>query len=152
MAASAQHTQGQRICNAELVHPKYRSEYAFWYNQFSTVNSLTLCALRLVTKYTLSWKFFLYTSKMVINQIISKHNLHSWQFCHCLLLPVFFFNSLWPSDAIWQYRSGSTLVQVMACCLTAPSHYLNQCWLIISKIQRHSAERNFTRNNPAISH
>ena len=22
----------------------------------------------------------------------------------------------------------STLVQVMACCLTAPSHYLNQCW------------------------
>ena len=24
---------------------------------------------------------------------------------------------------------GSTLAQVMACCLTAPSHYLNQCWL-----------------------
>ena len=23
----------------------------------------------------------------------------------------------------------STLVQVMACCLTAPCHYLNQCWL-----------------------
>ena len=44
-------------------------------------------------------------------------------------------NSLWPSDAIWQQRSGSTLAQVMACCLTAPSHYLNQCWLIISKVQ-----------------
>ena len=27
-------------------------------------------------------------------------------------------------------RSGSTLAQVMACCLTATSHYLNQCWLI----------------------
>ena len=25
-------------------------------------------------------------------------------------------------------RSGSTLAQVMAWCLTAPSHYLNQCW------------------------
>ena len=24
--------------------------------------------------------------------------------------------------------------QVMACCLTAPSHYLNQCWLIISEV------------------
>ena len=35
-------------------------------------------------------------------------------------------NSLRPSDAIWRQRSGSTLVQVMACCLTAPSHYLNQ--------------------------
>ena len=38
------------------------------------------------------------------------------------------FNSLRPSDAIWRHRSGSTLAQVMACCLTAPSHYLNQCW------------------------
>ena len=61
-------------------------------------------------------------------------------------------NSLWPRDTIWRHISGSTLVQVMACCLTAPSHYLNQCWLIISKVQRYSAEKNFTRNNPAISH
>ena len=37
------------------------------------------------------------------------------------------FNSLWPNDAIWRQRSGSTLAQVMACCLTATSHYLNQC-------------------------
>ena len=43
-------------------------------------------------------------------------------------------HSLWPSDAIWRYRSESTVAQVMACCLTAPSHYLNQCWLIISKV------------------
>ena len=40
-------------------------------------------------------------------------------------------NSLWPSDVIWWQRSGSTLAQVMTCCLTAPHHYLNQCWLII---------------------
>ena len=46
-------------------------------------------------------------------------------------------NSLGPSDAIWRWRSWSTLVQVMACCLTAPSHYLNQCWLIISEAQWH---------------
>ena len=32
---------------------------------------------------------------------------------------------------IWQHRSGSTLAQVMACCLAAPNHFLNQCWLII---------------------
>ena len=43
-------------------------------------------------------------------------------------------NSLGPSDATWRQRSGSTLAQVMACCLTAPSHYLNQSWLIISKV------------------
>ena len=61
-------------------------------------------------------------------------------------------NSLWPSDAKWQQGSRSTLVQVMACCLMAPSHYLNQCWLIISKVQWHSSECNFTRDTSAISH
>ena len=55
----------------------------------------------------------------------------------------FYVNSMWPSDAIWRQRSGSTLAQVMTCCLTAPSHYLNQCWLIISKVQWHSSEGNF---------
>ena len=50
----------------------------------------------------------------------------------------FILNWLWPSDAIWQQRSRSKLPQVMACCLTAPSHYLNQCWLIISKVYWHS--------------
>ena len=43
-------------------------------------------------------------------------------------------NPLWPSDAIWRARSGSTLAQAMACCLTAPSHLLNQCWLFISAV------------------
>ena len=31
-------------------------------------------------------------------------------------------------------RSGWTLAQVMTCCLTAPSHYLHQCWLIIRSL------------------
>ena len=44
----------------------------------------------------------------------------------------------------WRHRSGSTLVQVLACCLTAPSHYLNQCWLIISEVLWHAPQRNFT--------
>ena len=45
------------------------------------------------------------------------------------------FNSPWPDDSIWWHRTGSTLAQVMACCLLAPSHYLSQCWLLISKVQ-----------------
>ena len=60
-------------------------------------------------------------------------------------------NSSGPSDAIWRHRSGSTLAQVMACCLMAPSHYLNQCWLIINKVQLHSSEGNFTRDILVIS-
>ena len=38
------------------------------------------------------------------------------------------FNSLWPSDSMSHYRTWSALVQAMAWCLMAPSHYLNQCW------------------------
>ena len=58
-------------------------------------------------------------------------------------------NSLWPSDAIWWQRSGSTMAQVMACCLTAPSHHLNQCWLVIMKVKWHSSEGNFIRDTSA---
>ena len=60
------------------------------------------------------------------------------------------FNRLWPSDAIWRQRTGSPLSQAMVCCLMAPSHYLNQCWIIISEVFWHSPEDNFTGNN--ISH
>ena len=60
-------------------------------------------------------------------------------------------NSLWPRDAIRRHRSRSTLAQAMACCLTAPSHYLNQCWFIISKIQLHSSDGNFTGDTPVIN-
>ena len=63
-----------------------------------------------------------------------------------------FLNSLWPSDAIRWQRSGSTLAQVMACCLMAPSHYLNQSWLMISEVQWHSYESNFIRDTSAIGH
>ena len=31
-------------------------------------------------------------------------------------------NALWPSDAIWQHWTGSTVAQVITCCLMAPSH------------------------------
>ena len=51
-----------------------------------------------------------------------------------------------PGDGIWRQITGSTLAQVMAYCLTAPSHYLKQCWLIINKVLWLSCEGNFTRD------
>ena len=32
----------------------------------------------------------------------------------------------------WPTVTWSPLVQTMACCITASSHYLNQCWLIVN--------------------
>ena len=56
------------------------------------------------------------------------------------------------SDGKWRHRSGSTLLQVMACCLMAASHFLTQCWFINSKVHYHSSEGNFTRNTSAINY
>ena len=61
-------------------------------------------------------------------------------------------NSLRSSDAIWFDRTGSALAQVMAHCLTTPSQYLNQCWLIINEVQWHSYQGNFTRDASTINH
>ena len=49
--------------------------------------------------------------------------------------------SIGTSDAICRYRSGSTLALAMACCLTAPNRYLNQCWLIISEVHLRAVSR-----------
>ena len=59
-------------------------------------------------------------------------------------------NSFWPSNTILRKRSGSTLAQVMACCLTTPSHYLNQCRLIMNEDLWQSPDGNFTRGTQAI--
>ena len=76
---------------------------------------------------------------------------HSWhQTCDIFLLTC--INSLGPSDAIWHWISWSTLVQVMACCLTAPSHHLNQCWLIISQVLWHSSEDTIIRRFEDTNH
>ena len=71
-------------------------------------------------------------------------NFQHWVFCYYFIeLHNLAFNSLRPSDAIWRQWFWTTLAQVMACCLTAPSHYLNQCWLIIRGVLWHTSESSF---------
>ena len=40
----------------------------------------------------------------------------------------------------------------MACCLTAPSHYLNQCRPVINEVQWHSPEGNLSNSIQNINH
>ena len=93
------------------------------------------------------------------NHVTSTHqngSVHIWSTTMNLenlyTLWPFHVNWLWHSDSIWRQRSGSTLAQVRACCLTAPSHYLNQYWLNISKVWWHSFAGTFTRDTSAINH
>ena len=80
-----------------------------------------------------SVKCWLYSSGLnVLNYHFEVSEMNS-QLLSSMALPII-SNSLWPSGAIWCHRTWSNLAQVMACCLTAPSHYLNQCWLIMSEL------------------
>ena len=54
-----------------------------------------------------------------------------------------------PTEAIWQHRSRSTMAQVMDCCQAAPSHYLNQFWLLIINFLWHPHESNFMASTQA---
>ena len=62
----------------------------------------------------------------------TRHYLSQW-WPRCLssygIIRPQWVNSLWSNEVISKYRSGTTLLQVMACCLMASSHYLNQCCL-----------------------
>ena len=50
-------------------------------------------------------------------------------------------------DIIWRHWTRLTFVQVMACCHTAPSHYLNKCSITINDVLWHSPEGNFIGNS-----
>ena len=89
--------------------------------------------------------------------LICIHNLyhyHSyllkrWKKVKSLLIDV--INSMWLSGAIRLQGFWSVVVQVMACCLTAPSHYLNHCWLISKEILWHSFQSDIYFNYQAIN-
>ena len=61
-------------------------------------------------------------------------------------------NALGPSDAIWRWRSWPTLIQVMACCLTAASHHLNRCWINTNMVQWQTPKGYFTINTSDINY
>ena len=59
---------------------------------------------------------------------------------HCIPIIMKYINSTHCGPvmhAVWQHGPRSELTQVMVWCLMTLSHYLNQCWFIISKVQWH---------------
>ena len=56
-------------------------------------------------------------------------------------------NSLGQSDAYMRRWTGSSLVQIMACPCSPPSHYLNQCWNIVNWTFRNKLQWHFNRNS-----
>ena len=96
-----------------------------WVNEQVSIKSLTVyertCWKILI--HFMIWLTFSYNT-LFSNKIYIKYSSN-------LIIDFLFINSLLPSGVIWHWRSWSTLVHVIAFCLTAASPYLNQCWLII---------------------
>ena len=101
------------------MHPKW-----FFWRMVMQQWFILYGLLKIVVQF---WLKLIYFRSFLLEQRLQN------DMCVCIWLPKWYrgglVNSLWPSDAIWQQGSRSTVVQVVACCLTAPSHYLNQCWL-----------------------
>ena len=76
------------------------------------------------------------------NRHVTSHYLSQWRhdFCHYMVSPG--LSELTCHGAKWLNRSGSTLAEVMAHFLMAPSYYLNQCSLIICEVLWPSTEGN----------
>ena len=122
--------------NAEIMHSSYSWIKKDCFHGYHKLVKYVICHIMFIgltwSNRSNHWNFFVTVCQQFSRKIC---NMHVWYYG---------FNSLCPSDAIWRNRTGSALAQVMACCLTAPSHYLNQCWLIINKGQWHSDDGNFT--------
>ena len=54
---------------------------------------------------------------------------------------------MWAGDAIKHDIPKSTLNQVMAWCLTAPSHHLIQCWFSVQEIHKNTLQCTFNGIN-----
>ena len=74
---------------------------------------------------------------------IGDYNENRWDWKCCRLINftikndgnmLIWSNSSSVSNFMWGQRYWSTVFQIMAWCLMAPSHYLNQCWLLIIDI------------------
>ena len=73
------------------------------------------------------------------------YNVHNFRYLWPCPFSCLIINSVLPSNTIcWYIQIWVNMVQLMAWCNQAPSHYLNQCWLIIKGILWCLPERNLT--------
>ena len=130
--------------HSSLSHDNVMAWNRFSYYYWLVESSRAALVFSLLLAWTSCWK-----NSLVVGDL-RRHGL-IWHRCNGKN-SVFVVNTLWPSDAIWRHRSGLILDQVMACCLTAPSHYLSQCWLTISEVHWHSHQDNFTSDTSVINY
>ena len=149
------------ICVSELGQHWFRWWLVAWSAPSHYLNQCWV-TVDWVLRNKFQWNFILTTknTKLFINEHASENivcemaailSRGRWvEFCmaqwltFCSARPTSLaINPLWPSEVMYRYRSGTASTKIIAFCLTAPSHYLNQCQLIIVGILCHSPKSNF---------
>ena len=140
---------GEKTCDDHL---KIVSDYtASIPTRFDPINPVYVMSLLSLLKWserpTLSWWMLMawrQKGTMPSANTMVTHLRLQWGISGIIqLIYLATINSLRSSGAIWRHNNWWTLVQVMACCLTAPSHYLSQCWLVIIRFVLYSAASHF---------
>ena len=142
---------------------QYISGKLHWIARNYTINQTKQCTTKVCTHlmgYIVLWTLYMVIGQLSSSQIFMLRN----QFVKCVYIfaaqykQVLFnlqiitwisnvskinINSLWPSNAIRRRIRWSTLVQVIVCCLTSPSWYLNECCFIIKWILGNKPQLNW---------
>ena len=100
------------------------------------LGSYTECSLHLVALC-----FVVVIGFMWIQAVTLRYIIIPCQLTHCGLVTPY-----------GDWDLGQHWLKIMACCLTAPSHYLNQCWITINMVQWHSYKGSFPRDTSVIDY
>ena len=73
--------------------------------------------------------------------------INSRHFTNTIKKTLQMYQHISPIAAYMRQSIGSALVQIMACRIFAPSHYLNQCWVNVNWTIRNKFQWNFNRNS-----
>ena len=104
-------------------------------HELSNKSLAASCDCRSCSAYWLMWATFLFWRPLKLRTNLKKYRGIGEVGCRKRsIIDIHNFDKLWPSDIIWQQG----LVQVITCCLVAPSYYLNQRWPIIIEVVWHS--------------
>ena len=122
---------------AHCLHPLYKNVHFFLKLVFKWIVSLRslMCSLCLYCSvpgcYNYQWKSIIGSANGLMPMRHQAITVTNDEQSMCLLSTDYNeINSLRPGHAISHLWTWSTLVQWMTCCMTAPSHYQNQYWLI----------------------
>ena len=117
-----------------------------WVVHFQKFQFSAVCGLVQLNLYKATTKFCGLSRQVVFHDRENKHDFVKTvpgKWCNLCVFSKISLVSLYRfhCNTIWRHRSGSTWAHIVACCLAAPKHYLNQLWLIIKEVLRHIPEQ-----------